>query len=220
MGSTRLKRKALLKIGKYKLIERVIIQAKKIKGINKIILATSKNIENDELVDIAKYQKINIFRGSENNVLQRTIECIKEYKIDYFIRVCADRAFFDFEKISKIIDSVKLENFDLITNMVSKHKKVDPGFTIEIISSMALKKIFSNNKDKKLSKEHITKSFYENEKNFKIFKFKPPKYYYSGFRYTIDNIEDIERTKFICKKLNNSTNIKKIISETKKWYEK
>ena len=98
LDSIRLKEKALLKVGQFKLIERVIIQAKKIIGIDNIILATSINIKNDKLVDIAKKKKISIFRGSENNVLRRTIECIKKNKIDYFVRICGDRPFFDFNE--------------------------------------------------------------------------------------------------------------------------
>lgn len=222
LDSIRLKEKALLKVGQFKLIERVIIQAKKITGLDNIILATSINIKNDKLVDIAKKKKISIFRGSEKNVLRRIIECIKKYKIDYFVRICGDRPFFDFKEISKVLakHKEKLIKFDFFTNMITKNTGVDPGLTIEIISTSALKKIFNNKKEKKISMEHITKSFYKNEKKFKIYKLKSPKYYYNGFRYVVDNKKDLERTRFICTRLNNSTNIKKIVSETKKWYEK
>ena len=62
---------------------------------SKIIVATTDNKNDDNIIKISK--NIFTFRGSENNVLLRTIECISKYKIDY-LRICADRVFLTIKK--------------------------------------------------------------------------------------------------------------------------
>ena len=154
--------------------------------------------------------------------MHRTIECIAKYKIDYFVRICADRVFFDYKEIDKFLSQRRniIKRYDLITNFFKNKKKVDPGLTIEIVSCKAIKKIFNDRKEKIVSKEHITKSFYHDKKKFKIFYLKSPDYFYKGFKYTIDDLEDLKRSRYICKKIKEKSNIKKIINETRNWYEK
>ena len=49
----------------------------------KIVIATSKN-KIDKILNIAKKNKIKVFRGSENNVRKRTIDCCLKFKIDAY----------------------------------------------------------------------------------------------------------------------------------------
>ena len=71
MGSKRFPGKMTKKLGEFTLIEWVLIRLKKSKLLNQIILTTSKNKENDELISYAKKLNIDFFRGEENNVLNR-----------------------------------------------------------------------------------------------------------------------------------------------------
>ena len=221
-NSKRLKNKPFIQIKKLSLLERVIMTTKKIKGIQKIIVATTVNKNDDGIIKIAKKKNIFTFRGSENNVLDRTIKCINKFDIDYFVRICADRVFFDHKEISKYLLKYKkdIKKHDILTNLYNNGKKIDPGLTIEIVSCKSLKDIYHNRKEKIISKEHITKSFYNNYRKFRILYLKSPDYFYKGFKYTIDNLEDLKRSRYVCKKINIKNNIREIIKETSTWYEK
>ena len=82
LDSKRLKNKVLTKLFNGKtLVEQVICEAKKITSNNKIILATTNKKRDNKLCDIAIKNKINYFKGSENNVLERTIECCKKFNV-------------------------------------------------------------------------------------------------------------------------------------------
>ena len=70
-SSKRLPRKILAYINGKKCIDRVIERVKKSKLINELWLATSKMKADDILEDIAKKKKLNLFRGSTDNVLSR-----------------------------------------------------------------------------------------------------------------------------------------------------
>ena len=57
LGSARLERKILLKVNGIPLIEHLIKRVKKIKNINKIILSTTENKEDNELIKFSKKKK-------------------------------------------------------------------------------------------------------------------------------------------------------------------
>ena len=69
LKSKRLKKKSILKINGEYLIQHLINRVKRLDGINKIILCTSNNKNDDKLVEIAKKIK-SFFRGDETNVLK------------------------------------------------------------------------------------------------------------------------------------------------------
>lgn len=200
LSSKRFNNKALVKLINNKtLIEHVIDQAKLIFPSQKIILATTYKSIDNHLCLIAKKKKIKIFRGSENNVILRTINCCKKYKIKTFLRYCGDRPLIDYRKI-KLLTKKKFLNYDIMTN-VMPNKNVDPGLTIEIIKTSALKKIY-NKKINSFYKEHITQYIYNFPKEFKIKQINSNDFYFSGNSYTIDNKSDVRKINHILKRYN------------------
>ena len=73
MGSSRLPGKTLMDLCGEPLIKRVIDRIKCSTKIDRIILATTINNDDDELVEYAKTQNIYVYRGSEKNVLERVV---------------------------------------------------------------------------------------------------------------------------------------------------
>ena len=71
------------------MLEILIFRLKKVKKVTKIILCTTKLSEDDQLIDIAKKNKIDFYRGSENNVLQ-DFYATKNYKFDNLVRITSD----------------------------------------------------------------------------------------------------------------------------------
>jgi len=216
LDSKRLKNKVLTKLFNGKtLVEQVICEAKKITSNNKIILATTNKKRDNKLCDIAIKNKINYFKGSENNVLERTIECCKKFKIDKFLRYCGDRPFIMTEEIKRYLGK-DLTNIDMITTN-SLEKKIDKGLTFEIINVKSLDKIYNNIKLTKFDKEHLTNFFYKNNKNFKIKTIKYSSCFYKGYNYSIDDKNDLKLINFLIeKKFNEKKNFKQIV----KLYEK
>ena len=74
MTSSRLPGKVLLESGINKplllcLIERI----RKVKNIDQIIVATTTNSEDNKIIKFCKENKIDFFRGSENDVMGRVL---------------------------------------------------------------------------------------------------------------------------------------------------
>jgi len=90
MKSTRLKHKATLPIQDLASIERCILNAKKIKSADEIILATSTLPEDQVLKKYALKHKIHFFAGDPEDVMLRYLGVAEKYKLDVIIRVTGD----------------------------------------------------------------------------------------------------------------------------------
>ena len=101
--STRFKNKILKKLGKKTIIEFIVHSLKKSKKIHNVIVATTKNKLDDELVQLLIKKQIQFFRGSEKNVLSRYYEITKQQNADIIVRVCGDCPFVDHKILDKMI---------------------------------------------------------------------------------------------------------------------
>lgn len=191
-SSKRFKKKILYKINNKPIVEHVYKKVCKSKKLNKVIVATSINKSDNELVEFLKKKKIEFFRGSLNNVADRLLNTAIKYKSTSFIRISADSPLIDYkiiERAIKIKDKIG-KDFDIITNIFPR--TFPKGQSVEIINTETLKKnikFFS-----KQQNEHVTLFFYENKKKFKIVNFINKKKILKKNMYqAIDTQKDLKR---------------------------
>ena len=82
--SKRFPKKVLKKVYGNPLIYHVITRVLKSKKISKVIVATSKNKSDDELVKYLKKIKIKFYRGSLDNVAERFVKAAETQKTNFF----------------------------------------------------------------------------------------------------------------------------------------
>ena len=206
-SSSRFRNKTLYSFYGKTLIEHVIDKIKKSKKV-KIVVATSKNKEDDKLVSFLIDKKIKYYRGSLNNVAKRLYDTATFEKQNFFLRISGDSPLIDFRILNKINISDKNKNFDLITNIFPR--TFPSGQSVEIIKTSTLKKnlkFFS-----KLDKEHVTRYFYRNSPKFKIKNF-IDKQKYNTKKLSIDTFNELKiilklfnRKKFINYSYSNEKN--------------
>ena len=168
MGSTRFPGKTTNKIGEFTLLEWVLLRLKKSKLLNKIILTTSTNKENDELILYAKKLKIDFFRGEEDDVLKRFTKAALKYKPINIVRVCADNPFVDAHEIDKLINFFKMNSCDYAFNHLDKlNSNYADGFGAEITSLENLVRLNRVAKDDD-DREHIFNYVWKNQSEFII----------------------------------------------------
>ena len=164
MGSNRLPNKVLKKINDKPLLEYLIEQIQRKNDGLPIIIATSKNKSDREIINYCKKNNISYYKGSLNNVASRFLNISEINNLDYFIRICADSPLFDGNLIRKSIELLDNE-LDLITNIFPR--TFPKGQSVEIIKSDTFKSVFLEF-FKESHFEHVTNYFYENIDNFKI----------------------------------------------------
>jgi spore coat polysaccharide biosynthesis protein SpsF len=150
MGSTRLPGKVLKLIENKPLLSYIIETLKLSPVINNIIVATSKNKENDVIEEYCKKNKIKYFRGSEANVLERFYKTALQYPDRYYFRATADNPILDIKNPELTLNYLVKNNLDY-----AAVKKMPIGSIIECFTKKALEKAYIEASSKE-DKEHVT----------------------------------------------------------------
>jgi spore coat polysaccharide biosynthesis protein SpsF len=209
LGSRRLKGKVLKLIGNQPLIYYVYNRIKKIKLIDKIVVATCKN--NKKLLNWLNDNYIESFIGSENNVLKRFYFCSKKYNPTYVVRITADDPLKDPIIIKKAIKLIiQNKNIDYCSNTILPSFPL--GLDIEVFKFSALKKAYKMARTN-YDKEHVTSFIYNNDKIFKLLNFKNRENL-SNVRLTVDTNSDLIKIRKIFKFFEYSpyVTIKKVLN--------
>ena len=156
------------------LIERILQRVKRVRKIGTIIVATTKRKDDDILVDVAKSNKVEIFRGSENDLVDRYYQAAKGKNVKHILRLPADNPIPDPLEYNRLINyHLKTDN-DFSSNIMNFMGNGYPcGIGVEIFTIKSLEKIWKFEKRKKY-REHLALNFYDylNDKKNKKFNFK------------------------------------------------
>lgn len=112
--STRLPKKATLEIKGKTLVEHLIERLKLAKLPDLIVLCTSTNPNDTVLVNIAKKNGIQYFRGSKEDVLDRYLKAADAFEVDFLVVALGDAVFCSWEYIDKMIELFKKTDADFI----------------------------------------------------------------------------------------------------------
>ncbi|MBI2251215.1 MAG: spore coat biosynthesis protein F [Armatimonadetes bacterium] len=202
MGSKRFPGKVMALISGKPLIAHIIQRLKKSREIEKIVLAASEMKENDILEEIAKKEKIDIFRGRENNVLERFYGVIKKYNPRHIVRICADNPLIDAGEIDKIIHHHIKSKADYSFNHIpAMNNNYPDGLGAEIFKSNIISEIYKKTKIKR-HLEHINEYIWDNLKKFHVETLKAPsEIAYPEIKLDVDTKKDLNFIRDIYKNL-------------------
>lgn len=191
MGATRLPGKVLKQVDGISLLQYQIARVKKSKKLDKIVVATTILEKDDSIVDLCHNNNITVFRGSENDVLDRYYQCAKEYNADVIVRLTADCPFIDPAIIDQTIELFLEKECDFAANTVPvETSKFPDGSDVEVFSMDSLERAHKECKDLHY-REHVTFYFWKDDNGFKTYQLD---YHsnYSKYRFTVDYPEDFE----------------------------
>ena len=133
VGSTRLPNKIFKKLDdKFTVLDYVLNQITSSKLINKIIIATTTLDEDNDVENYAKKLKINYFRGSSEDVLDRYYQCAKKFSITTIVRITADCPLIDPQIIDQLIKTFQSNSYDYVSN--TQPITFPVGIAVEIFS--------------------------------------------------------------------------------------
>lgn len=188
VSSTRLPAKVLLPLpynSGISVCEHIIRRLKKVKNIDNIIIATTFNVADDKIVDIANAEGVAYCRGAEQDLSSRFFEAAQKHYLDEIIRLTCDNPCIDCSLIDKTIQVHLRENNDYTVTT-----QYPVGLNVEILSFKALQ--LAHEKSKlPAEREHLTRYIDAHSDTFRISKKKAPKnHQHSGIRATLDTPED------------------------------
>lgn len=186
MGSSRLSGKVLKTLGEKSVLQHVFDRLEKCKNVTKSVLATTDSKGDDVLEEWAHDHGIEVFRGSEFDVLQRYYDTAKYFNADIVVRVTSDCPFIDYEILDDIVSLHIAKGSDYTSNV---HPPTFPdGLDVEVFSFEALEQANKFGKDPK-QREHVTPYIWDKINNFKCINY-ANKEDYSNIRVTLDTLDD------------------------------
>jgi len=199
IGSTRLPGKVMMNVENQKpVLYFVIKQLQECKLIDKIIVATTTNTEDDQIVNYSKNLGIDYFRGSSKDVLDRYYQCAKEYSVSTIVRITSDNPLIDPEIVDSVINMFENNSYDYITNFLP-NSTFPSGVEVEVFSMNGLEKIWKKAKLPS-EREHVTPYFSNHEDEFEITNIENTENL-SHLRWSVDRIEDLKLVRLIVSKI-------------------
>lgn len=184
ISSNRFPKKVLKSIlGKPMLIHQ-IERLQNSKMIDRLIVATSANDSDDVIEELCFKNKIEVFRGHLENVLDRYYQCAILYNPKYIVRLTADCPLTDWQEIDKMINFCLQHNFDYVKTSL----KYPDGLDAEIMTMNSLIEA-KRNAFLKSDLEHVTQYITNRPDYFKICEFNYKKDL-SNYRWTVDEPDD------------------------------
>jgi len=187
ISSSRLPAKVMLDLGGKTALERCVGRARRIDGVNDVVVATSTHASDDVIVRACTALGVRTTRGPLEDVLARYVLAARETQADALVRITSDCPLLDARESSRVVDELLAAPNDYASNV---HPRLFPrGLDTEAFTTAALMRA-----DRDASgpeREHVTMHFYKNPERFVCASVTP----LDGIdradeRWTLDTIED------------------------------
>lgn len=199
MNSERLPGKVLKTINGKTLLG-ILMERVKPAGIP-IIIATSINLENDAIEREANKYNVDVFRGSENNVLERYYLAAKQVNADPVFRLTADNPLMEGKLLNQMLQIYDKQESERTYMSIGLSKTYPLGISAELFSFELLEEAFKN-VESDVEKEHVTPYMHKNRPgNITFIPFASNRMCYH-YRLTIDTLEDFNLHELLIKQYN------------------
>ncbi len=197
MGSSRLPGKVLMMLADKTVLEHVVSRARKAETIEEVVVATTEGKEDDVIIQKTQSLGVNVYRGSENDVLDRYFQAAKNFNLKDIVRITADCPMMDPKLIDKVVTMYLKTKADYCSNTLTP--TFPDGEDIEVFSFDALSKAWEQ-AQLSSEREHVTPFLKKNKELFKIVSFEE-KPNLADKRWTLDEEADYCFMKIIFKEL-------------------
>lgn len=195
IASRRLPSKVMINVQDKPILQHIIERVSRSRYVQKVVVATSSSPSDDQVAELGRSVGADVFRGSEDDVLDRCFQAAKEFSIDTIVRITADDPFKDPGIIDQVIKAFvdAKGKYDLVCNTL--RPTFPEGLDVEVMSFHALKQAWLNATEPS-EREHLTQYMLKNPKKFRILNIENSENM-SNIRLTLDTSEDLELVKLI-----------------------
>lgn len=196
-GSTRFPNKVFANLSGKPIIWHIRDRLSYCKKVGKIVLATTNSNSDDKLEIWGKDNNLLVYRGSENDVLNRFYNAALISKAEIILRITADDPFRDPVIIDSVINLILDKQLDFAYN--NNPPTFPEGLDVEVFTFKALELAQNEAKDE-FEREHVTQYFYRHPEIFTQENLINDKDL-SHLRFTVDTEKDLEMAKIIYEEL-------------------
>jgi spore coat polysaccharide biosynthesis protein SpsF len=189
-GSTRLSRKVLRLLGGLPLLVHCIARLKR---LGHVIVATSDLPQDNPVAKLADRERVDCFRGSEADVLDRYYQAALHFRLDNVVRATGDNPFVDVKEGRRVVAAIENDRAEYVTGLESVAGRGLPeGVGLEAFRFEALARSWQEGHDRQ-HREHVNEYILENPAFFRILRLKClPGNSQPGLRLTVDTQRDFD----------------------------
>lgn len=199
LGSTRLPGKVLRPLLGKPLVHYLIERLRRVQSVQGIVIATTTNAEDDQLVDFCNKEGLHVVRGAVDDVLSRYILASDAFGLDVVVRITADCPLIDPDLIEKGLALFRQHSNTLDYLSICHNRTYPLGMDFEIIQVKSLRKAYLLAKDP-AEKEHVTPYIWRHPEQFQLANMQQ-KEHQAEYRLTVDTLEDFMLVERIYKTL-------------------
>lgn len=202
MNSTRLPGKVMLDLFGKTVLSHVVKRVQACEAVDQVVVATTEQAIDKILVAETLNLGVEVFCGSENDVLDRYYRAAKQCDAEIVVRVTADCPLFDPEVLSAMfceLDRISLADFQKVYLSNTRVRTYPRGLDAEIFNLSALE-LAHKEARQGFEREHVTPYMYQHPNEFLIYDFKDNQNN-SDHRWTLDTPEDYEFIKAVYSEL-------------------
>jgi spore coat polysaccharide biosynthesis protein SpsF len=187
MASSRRPGKALAPLAGRPLLAVLLERMQAARGVGGVALATSVNAENDPLAALAEGMGVRVFRGAEEDVLRRYLDCAQALGAAHVVRVTADNPLTDLETLEDLVALHLAQGADYT---YVPGEALLMGILSEVISTAALEASWRRGEPRHRS-ELMTLYIKEHTREFKVATGALREGLLRPYRLTVDEPEDV-----------------------------
>lgn len=195
MGSTRLPNKVLMPVLGKPLLGWMLDRVATCTEVDEVILATTTDARDDVIAQFAQSVGCRVYRGSEEDVLDRYYQAACLVQPDTVVRITADCPLLDPQILGAMTRRFAVGDLDFLSNSEPLPSSLPDGMDISIVGFDALRKAWQY-AVKPSDREHVTFYFWNNPSTFKCKRI-DHELDWSKYRITIDYPEDFDLLKAI-----------------------
>lgn len=207
LGSTRLPGKILLPFYRGQTIIDILLEKLHRATDIPVVIATTTDPGNDLLVAHLQARGELVFRGSENDVLDRFIQAAGLHQLEGIIRICSDNPFIDLKGIQNLIEKAQNSEAEYIGFRINGLPSIKThfGFWGEYVTCNALKKVAASTDDQP-AHEHVTIHIYSHPGEYHCEWIECPDFIQgrNDIRLTVDTQEDFANAQMVYANQKNS----------------
>lgn len=196
-GSTRLPGKALRLLGGKPMILFLLERIQATREAHEIILATTSMAEDDGLAETVEKAGFSVFRGANEDVVQRYVDAAGAFGLDCVVRVTGDCPFVNAETLDHCLSGAhRLAPFDL----ASTKGRFPVGIDYEIYMASTMAQLNMGGELDADDREHLTLFMYHHQDRFRLAGLEPRPEWRSERQFTVDTVKDYERALEVVKR--------------------
>jgi spore coat polysaccharide biosynthesis protein SpsF len=189
MTSTRLPGKVLAECCGKAMLELMVERLRHVPELDQIVIATTVNATDDPIEALARRLGVGIWRGSEDDVLQRVLDAAQAHKADVIVELTGDCPLIDPAIVSRVVRAYRASHVDYCANVLTRSWPI--GMDTQVFATSVLADVARRTGDP-TDHEHVSLFIYRHPELYRLLGIEAPTdERRPDMRLTLDTPEDL-----------------------------